>query len=186
MENFEFDFDVSLFNDVSINGVFLTKIDYFPGEKIEATYHEFKQGQVQKTYLEEYDDLSSERKELNKLKYATVMKLIEINDKELFQRLDIDLDKMLEYHKEYVFKNMLSFSGILGSIGLGYSIANLQSNDNEIKAALVASLGLVIVGIYLRKEYLKIKKVYDKDTDSFRNDVLNMSDKYCRIKKKVE
>lgn len=182
----DFDFDISLFNDVSMNGVFLTKIKCYPGEKIEATYYELKEGVAQKEYHEVYDDIERERKELKKLKYATVLKLIEINDKELYQRLDIDLDKMLEYHKEYVFKNVFSFSGIIGAIGLGYSLAQLQSNDSNIKLAITASIGLIVTGIYLRNEYLQIKSVFDEDTDSFRNDVLSMSDKYSRIKKKVE
>ena len=179
----DFDFDLSLFNDKSATGVFLSKIKYYPGSRIEATYFKLDQGKFQEEYHEVYDDVSSERKELNKLKYATVLKLVEINDKDLYQKLDKDLDKMLEYHKEYMFKNIMSFVGIVGSIGLGYSIAHAQFDDNALKAVLVASLGLVLVGIHLRKEYLEIKNIFDIDTDTFRDKVLNMSDKYCRIKK---
>lgn len=182
----DFDFDISLFNDASINGVFLTKIKSYPGDKIEATYHEFKQGKDQKEYHEVYDNIECERKELKKLKYATVLKLIEINDNELYQRLDMDLDKMLEYHKEYIFNNIFSFCGLIGSIGFGYSVVHMQSNNNNIKIAFGASIGLMLIGIYLRNEYLKIKSTFDEDSDSFRDNVLNMSDKYSRIKKKVE
>ena len=46
----DFDYDISLFNDVSMNGVFLTKIKCYPGEKIEATYYELKEGVAQKEY----------------------------------------------------------------------------------------------------------------------------------------
>lgn len=182
----DFDFDVSLLDDKETNGVYLTKVEYEQGINIKATYHEFKDGVVQEEYVEDYDDLHINHKELNKMKYSTVLRIIEINDKPLYDHLDKMLDRMMGQHKEYVFSNICSSVSIIGCLAIGYAIANMNYTEMEFIITLLASIGLITISVLLKNKSLMDKIEFDIDAQNFRDYVSNNTRKFNRVKKRLE
>lgn len=182
----DFDFDVSLLKSESTNGVFLTKVELTEDVKIKATYYDFENGVVKDKIVETYDNIHKNHQDINKFKYATVMKIIEINDKDLYKKIDDILDKMLNYHKTYVFTNITSLLSAFGSLALGYIIVNNINNDNYLKIALISSLGILFMGVCLRVQYIKSKNQFDNDAETVRESVLTSAEKYSRVRRKVE
>ena len=186
MSKQNFEFDPMLLSDNNTNGVYLTKLLYSDEEFIEATYHEYKDGIIQNCFIDIYPDNYSNNKDLSNKKWSTLYKIIEVNDPSLYVKLDQLTDKVMRYNRECKTSSIVSIASTVGALGVGYGITNISGHEHELAVALVASLGILGLGIWSTIDHIKTKSKYEEDCNVIRKQFDDNLNKYQRIKKKVD
>ena len=187
MNKIDIDFDPKLLCDKSTNGVYLTSVSYVDNDtEIKAIYHDYKDGNIESVTVESYPNNYLNYKDLSEMRVATVFKIIEINDNELYKKLDELTEKVMMYNKECRATNITSILATLGAVGFGYAITNMEGQEGKYIAALIASLCILGIGVYSRVQHVKAKQVYDDDCQEIRDRFEEIQNRYQRVKKKVD
>lgn len=184
MKDCNIDLDLSLFKGELADGVFLTKAERnLDTKKIDVTYHEFKNGEVADNYcVSYYDNYYNSQVVLNE-EIDSVIKLIEINDKNLYYRIDEADIKLKDLRKSYTFYEVISWLCTVGAITFGYTLTNINNNVDTLLPVLVSSACILMVGIYARQKDLIAKESYDCGYDELLSEVEKKSEGFTRNKK---
>lgn len=184
MEKYDFDIDVELFDDESVNGFYLTNVRSLSDEeKIEVTFHEFENGKVKKQSIVTLHDNYHNNHKVLKQKYESVFKLIELNDINLYNRIDSLMDEADEYKSLYRFNELISTLSLLGAVGFGYVLSTSDSLDSSVLLSLAFLAGAIIIGINAKKKYIMNKHIYDVDCSRLFDEIELNSKDYVRIRR---
>lgn len=185
MNKQNFEFDPMLLSDNNTNGVYLTKVIY-SDDIIEATYHEYKDGQIQNCIVDIYPDNYTNNKDISSKKWFTLYKIIEVNDQDLYLKLDQLTERVMKYNRECKSSGFVSVISTASALGVGYAINNISGHENELTVALLASLGILGLGIWSTIDHIKTKTAFEEDCYVIRKQFEDNFSKYQRIKKKVD
>ena len=118
-----------------------------------------------------------------KQRYYTVLKLIEINNVDDYDKI-IDLNEKLDSAKvKLVFHRVVSLLCISGALFVGYSISNYSNDVETMLPALLSSTGIVLTGLLSRIEYFKNKRFYYDKVPVLTDCIEDYSKKFTRIKR---
>lgn len=184
MTKHDIDLDTSHFKGELADGLFLTKAEYdFKNKRIEATYHRFikgeDKGQITMDFFCNYFNYTNVMNE----KYSSLIKLIEINDFELYKKLEELDDRLKRYKLKYSICSCISFISALACISFGYGIANMNDDMKSMLPVVISSAAIILIGICSKKEELLNKLMYDYEYDDMIDIVDEKSVNYVRIKK---
>lgn len=183
MDNYEIEFDTAKFKGNCDSGTFLTKFKYIDDNTIEATYHVFDNDKIVDKIVLKFNDNKFNYNMIIKQRYTTLLKLIEINDIELYSDILI-LGNLLDHYKsKFTFYNIISILSLSGAISFGYSISNLNSDFKTLIPAVLASVGISVLGVYSAYEKSKNKRIYSKNSDIMKENLDNNTKRFTRIKK---
>ena len=184
MRDCNIDLDLSLFKGELADGVFLTKAKRnYDTKKIDATYHRFKNGEVVDSYVVSYYDNYYNSQFVMNESMDSVMILIEINNKNLYDKIDnVDL-KLKDLRKSYTFYEIVSWLCSIGAITYSFALTNMEGNSQTLLPVLLSSVSLMMVGIYAKRKCLISKNSYDTGFDDLFSEVEKKSRDYTRSKK---
>lgn len=184
MYEYDIDLDPSLLKDESTDGVFLTKVNYLPESNvIEARYHEYVKGEILgESYVTFKDNYQNYHNVLEQ-RYETLVKIIEIHDKNLYDKIENLRIKRDEKEVSYKKFRTLAFGSMVGTIGCGYAIANYDPDSIPLKVIMALSISLLVFGLYLRKESIVRKHIFDVDCQRVLDQIETNAKQYVRIKK---
>lgn len=184
MNKQDIDLDTSHFKGELADGTFLTKAEYdFTNKRIDATYHKFikgeDKGQVTVHFFCNYFNYTNVTNE----KYSSIIKLIEINDNELYKKLEELDDRLKKYKLKYSICSCVSFFSALAGVTFGYGLVNAGDDIKSMLPILLSSAAVMFIGILSKKEELLNKLMYDYEYDDMIDIVEERSINYVRIKK---
>jgi hypothetical protein len=184
MRDCDIDLDLSLFKGELADGVFLTKARRnFDTNKIEATYHTFKNGEITDSYVVTYYDNYYNSQFVLSEEIDSILKLIEINDKSLYHRIDIADLKLKDLKRSYTFYEIISWLSATGAVAYGFALANMDNNSEVLFPVLVSSACLMMLGLYARRKNIVAKYSYDYGYDDLFSEVEKKSEGFARNKK---
>ena len=183
MYDFDIDLDPSMFKGELADGIFLTKIHYnIDRNNIEATYNSYNHGEHINEYTVNFKGTYYNYQSILHEKYSSILKLIEINDKILYEKKEKVDRELKNYKMKYKFYGVASLFASAGALSLGYALANINTEVESLLPVILSSTCILLVGVYSKVHELESRYIYESNCSDLIDVVELKSENYLRIK----
>ena len=184
MDGYDIDLDPSLFTGELADGLFLTRVKHNMKKNIyEITYHMFKKGKDINSFSIKVNNGYIGYQIMMSDKYKSLLKLIQINDSELYDKISKTSIKLRNNRIKYNFYSAMSKISAIGAITFGFSLANYNDDAKALLPVILSSVCLIMTGVYSKKCELEGFYTYKQDYINVINEIETKSKDYIRNKK---